>query len=159
MSSALALLLLLAAPAQPLPKITVSDLGWLAGCWASRDGEPGSQEQWMAPAGGTLLGMSRTVKNGRTVAWEFLQIRESEGGLAFVAKPSGQEEATFPLLRAGERELVFENPAHDFPQRVLYRLDEKGGLRARIEGVRNGSPLGIDFPMDRVDCGKPLTRP
>lgn len=146
------LLLLLAAPAVPSPQIGVSDLGWLAGCWASRGGEPGSQEQWMAPAGGTLLGMSRTVKNGRTVAWEFLQIRETGSGLAFVARPSGQEEATFPLLRSGERELVFENLAHDFPQRVVYRLDAQGGLRARIEGMRKGRLDTAEFPMDKVDC-------
>ena len=29
-------------------------LAWLAGCWASEGAEPGSGEQWMPPAGGTL---------------------------------------------------------------------------------------------------------
>jgi len=55
-------------------------LAWLAGCWASEGGEPGSGEQWMPPAGGTLLGTSRTVAKGRTVAHEFMQIREQEPG-------------------------------------------------------------------------------
>ena len=128
-------------------------LAWLAGCWASEDGEPGSGEQWMPPAGGTLLGMSRTVANGRTVAHEFMQIREHEPGrLAFIANPSGQAQATFPAKSVAEREVVFENPAHDFPQRVIYRLDEAGILRARIEGTIDGKPRAEDFPMRRVRC-------
>jgi len=128
-------------------------LAWLAGCWASEGGEPGSGEQWMSPAGGTLLGMSRTVAKGRTVAHEFMQIREIEPGrLAFVANPSGQAQATFPVKSLGEREVVFENPTHDFPQRVIYRLDETGVLRARIEGLIADKPRAEDFPMRRVRC-------
>jgi hypothetical protein len=135
----------------------VESLAWLAGCWAALDGEPGSGEQWTAPAGGTLLGVSRTVAGGRTVAHEFLQIREvAPGKLAYVAQPSGQAAATvFPLLRSGPREVVFENPDHDFPQRILYRLDGEGVLRARIEGLDGGKLQGVDFPMRRVACAAP----
>ena len=128
-------------------------LAWLAGCWATLEGEPGSGEQWMPPAGGTLLGVSRTVKGGRTVAHEFMQIRETAPGrLAFIANPSGQAQATFPAKSLGTHEIVFENPAHDFPQRVIYRLDDAGFLRARIEGEIDGKPRAEDFPMRRVSC-------
>jgi hypothetical protein len=107
----------------------------------------------MSPAGGTLLGMSRTVAKGRTVAHEFMQIREVEPGqLAFIASPSGQAQAMFRVKSLGEREVVFENPTHDFPQRVIYRLDEAGVLRARIEGLVAGNPRAEDFPMHRVRC-------
>jgi hypothetical protein len=132
---------------------SISDLAWLAGCWSSAGGEAGSGEQWMAPAGGTLLGVSRTVKNGRTVAHEFMQIREVEPGkIAFIAHPSGQAEASFPLARAAEREVVFENPQHDFPQRVIYKLEGDGVLRASIEGLSKGRLKTIEFPMKKVDC-------
>lgn len=59
---------------------SVADLAWLAGCWASVGGEAGSGEQWTAPAGKTLLGVSRTVIDSRTVAYEFVRIRETEAG-------------------------------------------------------------------------------
>ncbi len=132
---------------------SVSDLSWLAGCWASVGAEAGSGEQWMPPAGGTLLGTSRTVKNGRTVAHEFMQIREIEPGkIAFIVNPSGQAETSFPLAKTGEREAVFENPQHDFPQRVIYRLDGDGVLRASIEGLSKGQLKTIEFPMKKVDC-------
>ncbi|HYH44061.1 MAG TPA: DUF6265 family protein [Thermoanaerobaculia bacterium] len=140
-----------APPAPPQP--SVQSLAWLAGCWASVDGEAGSGETWTAPAGGTLLGIGRTVKGGRTVAHEFLQIRENQPGqITLTALPSGQKEASFQLLRLTEREVVFENPQHDFPQRVLYRLTGRDQLLGRIEGRRDGEVRGVDFPLKRVDC-------
>ena len=138
------ILLLLAAPAT-----SVQDLGWMSGCWASVGGEAGSGETWTAPAGGTLLGVSRTVKGGKTVAHEFMQIRETAPGqIAFLALPSGQKEASFPLVRLSGREAVFENPGHDFPQRVIYRRDGER-LTGRIEGSEGGETKGFDFPMQR----------
>ena len=146
-------LFLLAGTASPTPAASIPELDWLAGCWSSVGGEAGSGEQWMAPAGGTLLGVSRTVKNGRTVAHEFMQIREvGPGKIAFIAHPSGQSAASFPLARAAEREAVFENPEHDFPQRVIYKLDGAGVLRASIEGLSKGQLKTIEFPMKKVDC-------
>jgi hypothetical protein len=132
---------------------SVADLEWLSGCWASDSGEVGSGEVWTRPAGGTLFGLSRTIKNGKTVAHEFMQIREIEPGqLAFIARPSGQTEATFKLVRSTKNELVFENPTHDFPQRVIYRLDSAQRLMGRVEGKSNGREQAFDYPMRRTRC-------
>ena len=137
---------------KPIQAASISDLSWLAGCWSSRGGEAGSEEHWLAPAGGSMLGVGRTVVDGKTVAHEFMQIRETEPGkLAFIARPSGQAEASFPLARLGENEVVFENPSHDFPQRVVYRRQGEE-LQARIEGTETGTDKRIEFPMDRVNC-------
>ncbi len=144
-------LLLAACAATPAAAAndTLAGLGWLAGCWALEGAEPGSGEQWMAPAGGTMLGMSRTVRKGRTAAFEFMRIAPgADGRLAFIAQPSGQAQASFPLLREDGDSVVFENPAHDFPQRVIYRRAGADRLQARIEGKGKG----IDFPMKRTGC-------
>jgi hypothetical protein len=130
----------------------VDDLGWLAGCWEGGEAGRVVTEQWMKPLGGTLLGMSRTVEGGATVAHEFLMIREDAEGVHYVARPSGQAEASFELVRVAEGEAVFENPAHDFPQRVVYRLAGKGKLAAAIEGLVEGEMRRVEFPMKRVAC-------
>ncbi len=106
----------------------------------------------MAPAGDGMLGMSRTVARGRIVEHEFLQIRVHDGRLVLIAKPSRQPEATFTAKTVGPRAVTFENPAHDFPQRVIYRLQEDGSLVGRIEGEEQGKAKGVDFPMRRVAC-------
>src|SRR5688572_33346099 len=78
----------------------ISQLAWLGGCWKSDVAEPGSGEHWMPLAGGTLLGVSRTVKQGKTVEFEFMQIRAlADGQIAFIAMPSGQRTTVFPSLR------------------------------------------------------------
>lgn len=151
------LLLVLSQPAAAAES-PLDALGWLGGCWRAEGGEPGSGEMWTALAGHTLLGTSRTVRRGRTVAYEFMHIRQqANGSVVFAALPSGRSETLF-TLRPGSapREAVFENPAHDFPQRVIYRLEDGGRLRARIEGQRNGVTTGIDFPYQRVSCDAAL---
>jgi hypothetical protein len=128
-------------------------VAWMAGCWAQQGREAGSVEQWMAPAGGLMLGMARTVKNGRVIEFEFMQIRaEADGQLSFIAQPQGRPPTAFKLLRQGAAEAVFENPGHDFPQRVAYRREAADRLTARIEGVSKGQARGIDFPMQRTAC-------
>jgi hypothetical protein len=130
---------------------TVEQLAWMAGCWRMESATRVVDEMWMAPAGGVMLGTGRTVIKGRAVGHEFMQIREDSGRIAFVARPSGQAEASFALVTIGEREVVFENPAHDFPQRVIYRRDGTS-LTGRIEGTQNGKPRFEDFPMRKVTC-------
>jgi hypothetical protein len=135
--------------------IDVTSLAWMAGCWSPEQGEAGSGEHWLSPAGGTMLGVSRTVKNGKTVAFEFMQLRHDvDGKLVLIALPSGQQETTFIAVASERNSVTFENPAHDFPQRVIYRLQPDGKLSARIEGMRDGKLRGIDFSMQRVACEK-----
>lgn len=132
---------------------TINDLAWLKGCWSlSRNGRE-TTEHWLKPAGGTMLGISRTVADGKTVESEFIQIRqEPSGEIFFVAKPSGQSEATFKLVKGSANEVIFENPQHDFPQRVIYRREGDGSLLGRIEGVSKGKEKSVDFPMTRARC-------
>ena len=128
-------------------------LAWLAGCWAVEGSETGSVEHWLSPAGGTMLGMVRTVKGGQTVGFEFLQIRTNpHGKVIYIAKPSGQAEATFEASSVEDDSVVFENPEHDFPQRIVYRLVSEGRLTARVEGEHSGVIRGFDVSMRRTQC-------
>ena len=133
----------------------VDALVWLAGCWQAGSGEQIIEEQWMAPRGGTLIGMSRTVVGHRTAEHEYLQIRQQEDGVFYIARPSGKAETSFTLVSDAARlstEAVFENLQHDFPQRIIYRLQPDGSLLARIEGAKDGVIPGVEFPMKRVSC-------
>jgi hypothetical protein len=132
---------------------SLSSVAWLAGCWSAEQGDAGSGEQWLPPAGGTMLGMSRTVKNGKTVEFEFMQLRLNEQGkLVLIALPSGQKETVFVASASSKDSITFENPQHDFPQRVIYRLESGGRLIARIEGMRAGALRGMEFPFKRARC-------
>ena len=140
------------APAQT-PKPTINDLAWLAGCWEGNVRGREVNEQWMKPAGGIMLGMARTVAQGKAAEFEFTQIREDkDGSIYYVAKPSGQAEASFKLVKLENKEAIFENPQHDFPQRIIYRLNPDGSLFARVEATANGKTRGLDYPYKRAKC-------
>ena len=149
----LAALALAAAPQAAPARHTINDVAWIAGCWASNAGGRQVDEQWMKPAGASMLGIGRTVANGRTVATEFLQLREEADGLFYVALPSGQAEARFKLVAASDGNARFENPAHDFPQVITYARQADGSLLAQISGTVNGKARAVDFPMQRGSCG------
>ena len=148
-------MLTLAAPGVPAaqaPGGELEKIAWLAGCWTSDAGGRQVDEHWMKPLGGTMMGMSRTVVGGKTVDSEVLLIRATGSDVAYVARPSGQPEASFKLVTATAAEARFENPEHDFPQRIIYRLNRDGSLHARIEGTHEGKVRGVDYPMTRGKC-------
>lgn len=107
----------------------------------------------MAPAGGAMLGMSRTVVGEAMRAWEFVILGPSAAGLAYQVNPSQQDGASFPATFMSDTLLIFENPTHDFPQRIIYRRRGADSVHARIEGQMGGQQRSTDFPFRRVSCG------
>lgn len=138
-------LTLFAAPAD------IDRLAFIAGCWTLvRPNGAKIEEQWLAPAGGAMIGMSRSVRDGKLREYEFMRILPAaDGRLQYVAIPSGQAEAAFPVKDIAENAVTFEAPEHDFPQRILYRLVDKDTLVARIEGSVGGQARSADFPYTR----------
>lgn len=132
----------------------VQQLSWMAGCWIRRTAS-GSvvEEQWMTPRAGFAIGMSRTVR-GDSMVVEFEQLRLSQkaGHAVYHAEPSGQAPTDFEAKATSDTMVVFENAAHDFPQRVIYRKRGADSLIARIEGTMNGQARGVDFPYARARC-------
>jgi len=119
------------------PAIGIDRVAWLEGVWTSEDEGAVTEERWGPPAGGSMLATSRTVSGGRTVFFEFLRIEERDGGLVYLAQPKGRAPATpFTATRITESEAIFENPEHDFPKRLAYRLD---GDELRVEVSGDGS--------------------
>jgi hypothetical protein len=128
-------------------------VGWLAGCWEMRAGDRLIEEQWMAPRGTLMTGMSRTTVAGATRTYEHTSIREEGNRLIYRASPAGQATAEFRSSELGDGAVVFSNPLHDFPQRIRYRRAAGGdSLYAAIEGTLNGQTRTVSFPYARVAC-------
>jgi hypothetical protein len=157
----LALLLAAAAPLSSFAQASgagiagarIADLAWLEGHWAGADGPLQMEEIWTSAAGGALVGLHKDVATTGTVArmvsFEFLRIERGDGGIAYVAQPGGRPATRFALAELGRRRAVFANPAHDFPQRIVYWLDEAGALHARIEGPKGGRTVGQEWTWAR----------
>jgi hypothetical protein len=144
-----AAMLVLAAPA---PSGTdAAMLAWMSGRWAGNQGGTAMEEMWTPPAGGTLLGVHRDVRDGKTVSFEFLRIEAAADGITYWGSPQGAPATPFRMIESTKNRVVFENPKHDFPTRILYWLEEPAGtLHARIEGVMNGKAASEEWAWQRM---------
>lgn len=134
------------------PKPDLQSLGWLGGCWEVKTQAVHHQEQWLAPSGGTMIGMGRMVKNGKLAFFEFMELRQDGPNLVFTAHPSGQKTASFQVTSASATQAVFENPAHDFPQKIEYRLTKPDVLEVKVSGLVKGKNRVEQFQFSRVSC-------
>jgi uncharacterized protein DUF6265 len=142
----------LAIAAAPQPPAGIERLGWLQGCWSLTSGVSEVEEYWMAPKGTSILGIARTTRSGLLADYEMTVIRQADDHLVFEAHPSGQPIAHFRSIEISRSRVIFENPKHDFPQRIGY--ERKGNaLLAWIEGTRNGKVRRVEFPYLRTSCG------
>ncbi len=116
----------LAVSVATAPAQTPAPLAWLAGCWQTQSG--GTRETWVAEPGGYLFGHAVTIRDGATVFFEHLRIEPPASGalsasMTFVAYPRGGRPTRFAQTAEGPGWVRFENPDHDFPQRITYRRD------------------------------------
>ena len=118
-ATGLALLLM----GQAAPPIRVADLAWMSGRWETTTANNVvTEEAWSAPRAGLMLGHSRTTSGERTREFEFLRIIADEDGvLSYVAQPGGGAPVEFRMTAHGATSATFDNPQHDFPQRIVYR--------------------------------------
>src|SRR3954451_12145401 len=75
----------------------LSTFDWLAGRWESVEGARSVEEQWMSPSANIMVGMSRTMREGRTTGFEFLRIEKRGADLFYVPQPSGRPPVSFKL--------------------------------------------------------------
>lgn len=138
-----------------LKAAAITDIAWLTGAWTGTQargrGTASIEERWSPPLGGAMLATARTVARGHMVSFEFLRIVERDGGLVYVAQPGGGAATEFVLTTLDAKRMVFENPAHDFPQRITYALDEQARLTAEISDREGRKSLRFQFDVPIQD--------
>jgi hypothetical protein len=127
---------------------------WLRGCWEARSPRALVEEQWSRPRAGTMLNWGRTTRGDTLRETEHVVLREHAGRLAYESHPSGQDSATFTSTLLSDTMVVFENAAHDYPQRVGYARRGADSLLAWIDGTIQGRTRRIEFPYQRVSCDR-----
>ena len=118
----------------------LAGLAWLAGQWTGEEEGVKMEEYWTEPGGGVMVGLHRDVFPDGKVFFEFLIIEGRENGMVYLAQPKGSPPTEFRLTESGPAQAVFENPAHDFPQRIVYRREGRR-LCAEVSGLSKGEEM------------------
>ena len=129
---------------------TLADLSWMSGDWQTAPGGRRQiEEHWTTAAGGSMIGVSRTIAGDKTVEFEYLRIEQRADGIFYVAHPKARCPGTdFKLTSASATEAIFENPQHDFPKRIIYRKTDDG-LTASIDAGEGSK--GMSFVYKRMN--------
>lgn len=91
------------------------------------------------------------VNGGDTSLVETIRVERADDSVFYRSTVNGENDGQavyFKMVDAGPDFWVFENLAHDFPQRIIYRWEITSvapRLFARIEGTVNGELKGYDF--------------
>lgn len=127
----------------------VDALSWMAGAWVSESPRGRVAETWLGPGNGLMVAANlSTFVDGRRT-FEFLRIAEADGAIAYFASPGGRAPVEFRMKELSGERVVFENAAHDFPQRILYWRDGEA-LVARIEGSLRGEARSREWRFSRA---------
>lgn len=127
---------------------SIDTLAWLSGSWLQTTENSQTEELWTAPRGQMMAGANTSLR-GTRASYEFLRIVERDGRLLLLVSPEGRQPPTeFMLKESGASRVVFENPTHDFPTRVVYSR-EGDTLTARIEGQLRGQPRSMQWTFQR----------
>ena len=149
MRAAIILPAALAALTPASDPVAVALPGWMAGCWSQERAPKWTEECWMAPRGGVMLGAGRAGNGDRLGEWEAMQlIPAADGKLVYWASPDGGTRVAFTEVSRGPQEIVFANAAHDYPQRIRY-WREGTMLNAEISLLDGSKPIRWQYKRDQ----------
>lgn len=97
-----------------------------------------------------MLGVNRTTKDDGGGGFEFLRIAVDGRDVVYFASPGGRTPTPFRLTSQDKGRAVFENPDHDFPQRLTYEVSAGESLRIRVEAGVGEEVRGFELHLRRV---------
>ena len=125
----------------------------LTGLWKMDTQRGTLYEEWQVKNDNELTGRSYKIRNNDTMVLEHVVISLQGNAIFYtpvVHNQNNEQPVPFKLISCTNNRYVFENAAHDYPQRVIYDLASTNDLQARIEGSKNGKETGSDFLYSRV---------
>lgn len=131
-------------------KIVVAD--WLLGNWENNSADGNLSESWKKVNDSIYDGESYFIKGKDTLHFEKIQMKQKGEDLFYIATVKGQNNdkpVTFKHNDTIEKQLVFENPRHDFPQKIVYSQITKDSIIIQISGIQQGKPSSERFSMKK----------
>lgn len=127
---------------------------WMIGNWEKKDSLGTLTEQWQLQNDSSLVGSSYYIQNEKdTLHFETMELTEINENLIYEATVKGEnndESVPFKMTSSTDNVLVFENPKHDYPQKITYKMVKANQLVATISGKINGKVSSESYPMTKT---------
>jgi hypothetical protein len=123
---------------------------WLVGNWEQKLPDGIVTETWTKENDSTFSGKSFFIKEKDTIHLESIVLTQKDDNLLYIPTVSGQnnnEPTTFTMVSDAENTFSFENPTHDYPQKITYKKISDTNLLATISGKQQGKQSQESYPM------------
>ena len=130
----------------------IEKVNWLLGSWENKSEEGTLSEIWEKKNDSTLVGESYFIRENDTLHSERIEVKQKGEDLLYIPTVKGQNNdkpITFKLTLATENEYTFENPAHDYPQKIVYKMVNANSLVTTISGIQQGKNSVESYPMTK----------
>lgn len=126
---------------------------WLIGKWGNTSKEGNLTETWTKENDSLYRGETYFVVGGKdTVFSEKVDLIQDNDKLSYIVSVPGQNNekpVRFDMTSMNDSLIVFENPAHDYPNKIVYNKIGKDSVVAEIFGVQKGKPATEKFAMKK----------
>ena len=132
----------------------IENARWLIGNWQSKSAKGLLTESWRKQDDSTMVGQGYFMAGDDTLSLENIRLELRNGTLSYIPLVSDQNNGRafyFTLTRIADSLLVFENPEHDFPQKISYALLANDSLVAEVSAITEGKVIAQTFRMGRKD--------
>ncbi|WP_298122094.1 DUF6265 family protein [Flavobacterium sp.] len=127
---------------------------WMIGEWEKTDSLGTLKEIWERLDDSTFIGLSYYIQNKKdTVHNEQVELMQNGEHLIYTTTIKGENNDSpipFQMTKDEDSLLVFENPKHNFPQKIEYKLAKNNILTAKITGKLNGKSSTESYLMKRI---------
>jgi hypothetical protein len=126
---------------------------WFLGRWTQVEGpDLVSYEDWKRESPSLYKGLSWTLYQNDTVHVETIDLTlEGEDIYYIPTVAENKGPVRFKMTSLVGKSVLFENPEHDFPQKITYEAQGDSVLLAKISGAKAGGKEIIkEFPLHRV---------
>jgi hypothetical protein len=127
---------------------------WLIGSWRMNTAKGLIAEEWKTINEHSYAGKSWFInKDSSITPFEKIQLLYKNNQYYYIAKADGQNNklpVEFRLTSFSSSEFVAENPQHDFPKRIMYKLINKDSIHAWIDEGLAMPEKKSDFYYSRI---------
>jgi len=132
----------------------IDKVKWITGDWQNKSKEGVLTESWERINDTVFNAVCYFVHGKDTLHNEKISLRQAENAIIYsptVKGENGNRPVHFKMTSVNANELVFENPKHDYPQKIVYTKITEDSLVTKISGIVNGKPYSESYPMKKVD--------
>lgn len=131
---------------------TFEKLYALEGTWKMNTKRGAICEEWKKIDKNYLQNRGYMIKGNDTIVTERVSLKNNADGIFYtstVEDQNNQQPIAFKMTKAENNTYFFENPAHDFPKRIVYHLISADSLHAFIDDGVDGSKKRQNFYYKR----------